>query len=71
MSKAAGSRHENAEVRFEIHRDARGRFHWRLKAANNQTIATGGQGYATKAACRGGIEAVQRVAASAPIEDRS
>ncbi|MEW5915485.1 MAG: YegP family protein [Gemmatimonadota bacterium] len=52
-----------------MYKDGRGRFRWRLKAANNQTIATAGQGYTTKAGCRNAIEVVQRVAASAPIAD--
>ena len=32
-------------------------------------IATGGEGYSSKAAAHGGIESVKRLAASAPIEE--
>jgi uncharacterized protein YegP (UPF0339 family) len=70
VAAAETSSRENADVRFEIYKDSRGRFRWRLVAANNQTIATG-QSYVTKAGCRNGIEAVQRVAASSLIEDRT
>jgi uncharacterized protein len=40
-----------------------------LKASNGQVIATGGEGYSSKAAAEGGIESVKRVAGSAPIEE--
>nr|WP_080551689.1 DUF1508 domain-containing protein [Actinobacillus pleuropneumoniae] len=46
---------------FEIYKDAKGEFRWRLKSGNHQTIATGGEGYATKQNCQKGIEAVKKL----------
>jgi len=56
-------------LRFEVIRDTRSGFRWRLKGANGRIIANSGEGYKTKAACLGGIDLVQRGAASATIED--
>jgi uncharacterized protein YegP (UPF0339 family) len=58
-------------LRFQITRDTRSGFRWRLKGANNRTIADSGEGYRTKAACRAGIDLVRRGAADASIEDLS
>ncbi|VEI45686.1 Uncharacterized conserved protein [Actinobacillus equuli] len=46
---------------FEIYKDAKGEFRWRLKSGNHQTVATGGEGYATKQSCQKGIEAVKKL----------
>jgi uncharacterized protein YegP (UPF0339 family) len=42
-------------AKFEIYKDTKGEFRWRLKSANGQTIATGGEGYASKSGCENGI----------------
>ena len=39
-------------AKFELYKDAKGEFRWRLKASNGQTIATGGEGYSSKASAR-------------------
>jgi hypothetical protein len=57
--------------KFEVYKDARGEFRWRLKAANGQTIATGGEGYTSKAGCLNGIESVKTNAPDAEIEDQT
>ena len=54
-------------ARFELYADAKGEYRWRLKASNGQTIATGGEGYATKANAKAGIKSVQRNAPEAEI----
>jgi uncharacterized protein YegP (UPF0339 family) len=56
-------------AKFEIYKDTKGEFRWRLKSANGQTIATGGEGYASKSGCENGIAAVKRDAPEAAIED--
>jgi uncharacterized protein YegP (UPF0339 family) len=56
-------------AKFELYQSSNGEYWWRLKATNGQVIATGGEGYSSKAAAQGGIESVKRVAASAPIEE--
>lgn len=56
--------------KFEVYKDARGEFRFRLKAANGQIIASG-EGYTTKAACMNGIESVRTNAANAVLDDKS
>jgi len=57
-------------TKFEIYKDKKGEFRWRLKAANNQVIATG-EGYASKAGCKNGIESVKKNAPKAVVEDQT
>ena len=49
----------------------RGGFRWRLRAGNNQIVATSGEAYKTKAACLRGIEIVRTGAASAEFVDQT
>lgn len=52
--------------KFEVYEDKSGKFRFRLKASNGQTIATG-QAYKTKKSCMNGIESVKTNAANAEI----
>lgn len=54
--------------RFEVKEAANGKFYFNLLAANKQVIGKS-QMYASKQTCQSGIEAVQRVAAEAGVED--
>jgi uncharacterized protein YegP (UPF0339 family) len=56
-------------AKFEIYQDSKDQHRWRLKANNGQIIATGGEGYTTKQACKNGIAAVKRDASGASIEE--
>ena len=38
-----------AKVRVQYYKDKKGEHRWRAKARNNRIIATGGEGYKTKA----------------------
>ena len=58
-----------AGLRFEIYRDARSKFRWRLKAGNNKVIGTSGEGYQAKADCRRAIDLIIREASSATVEE--
>jgi uncharacterized protein YegP (UPF0339 family) len=58
-------------AKFELYQDAKDEYRWRLKSANGQVIATGGEGYASKAVAKNGIEAVKKDAPGAPVEDES
>lgn len=58
-------------AKFELYKDAKGEFRWRLIASNGQMIANGGEGYSSKESAKNGIESVKKNAASAPIEDKS
>jgi uncharacterized protein YegP (UPF0339 family) len=57
-------------AKFEIYKDKKGEFRWRLRADNNQVIATG-EGYASKAGCKNGIESVKKNAPKAEVLDQS
>ncbi len=52
--------------KFEVYKDARGEFRFRLKASNGQVIATG-EGYKSKASCMNGIESIKKNAADAKV----
>lgn len=54
-------------AKFEVYKDTKAEYRWRLKSGNGQVIATGGEGYTTKAGCENGIAAVQRDAPDAEI----
>jgi len=45
--------------KFDLYRDAAGEYRWRLKAADGHTIATGGEGYTSRAHCENGIHSVK------------
>ena len=53
--------------KFELYKDASGKFRFRLKASNGQIIATGGEGYSSKATARAGIASVKKNAPEAEI----
>jgi uncharacterized protein len=55
--------------KFELYKDAKNEFRWRLLATNGQTIATGGEGYKSKESARAGIESVKKNAPTAAIEE--
>jgi uncharacterized protein YegP (UPF0339 family) len=55
-------------AKFEIYKDKKGGFRFRLKAANNQVIATG-EAYTRKASCMNGIESIKKNSPKAEIVD--
>lgn len=56
--------------RFELYKDAKGEFRWRLVATNGQTIATGGEGYKSKESAKAGIESVKKNSPTALVEEK-
>ena len=56
--------------KFEIYKDKKGEFRWRLRADNNQVIATD-EGYTSKAGCKNGIESVKKNAPKVKIDDQT
>jgi uncharacterized protein YegP (UPF0339 family) len=54
---------ERSGLKFEIYRDAKAQFRWRLKAANGAVLATGGESYKAKADCERGVKIVQQAGA--------
>jgi uncharacterized protein len=62
---------QGSDLRFEIYKDSRGGFRWRLKASNGRVIGTSGEGYKAKADCRNAIALIQRSASTASVKDLS
>lgn len=56
--------------KFQIYKDRKGEFRWKLLADNNQVIATG-EGYSSKAGCKSGIDSVRKNAPKAEVEDQT
>lgn len=46
-------------AKFEVYKDKRGEFRFRLKAGNGQTILAS-EGYSAKSGCNNGIESVKK-----------
>jgi len=59
---------QGSGLKFQIYKVSGG-FRWRLRAGNNQVLATSGEAYKAKADCRHGIELVMRGAATATVVD--
>jgi uncharacterized protein YegP (UPF0339 family) len=57
-----------AEPKFEVYKDHAEKFRWRLKASNDEEIASG-QSYESKEGCMGGVESVKKNASKAKIVD--
>jgi uncharacterized protein YegP (UPF0339 family) len=56
--------------KFELFKDARGEYRFRLKAGNGEIIATG-EGYKSKASALNGIESVKKNAPDARVVDQT
>ena len=56
------------EPKFEVYKDAAGKFRFRLRAANNEIIAVS-EAYGSKDGCMNGVESVKANAPKAMIQD--
>lgn len=54
--------------KYEIYKDAAGKYRWRLKAPNSEIIASG-EAYESKDGCKNGIQSVKINAPKAEIVD--
>jgi len=57
-------------AKFELYKDKKGEFRWRLVASNGQAIASSGEGYTTMASAKAGIASVKKNAPTAAIEEK-
>ena len=57
-------------AKFEVYKDKKEEFRFRLKSANGETIATG-EGYPTIAGCKKGIASIKKNAPEAQIVDNT
>jgi uncharacterized protein YegP (UPF0339 family) len=64
---------EKAEktLTFEVYKDAKGEFRWRLKATNSEPIANSGEGYKAKSDCLHAIDLIKEGASKAKTDDKS
>ncbi|HPJ37014.1 MAG TPA: YegP family protein [Spirochaetota bacterium] len=53
-------------AKFEVYKDGKGEYRFRLKASNGEIIAVG-EGYKTKQGCLNGIESIKKNAPEAEI----
>jgi len=61
----------NAVTKFQLYKDRKGEYRWRLRARNGEIIADSNEGYSSKASCKHGIDLVREQAASAAVEDQT
>jgi uncharacterized protein YegP (UPF0339 family) len=55
---------------FELYKSAtNNQWYWRLKSANHQTVATGGEGYVNKADAVNGINLVKSTTTGTPVRE--
>ena len=54
--------------KFEVYADSGGKYRWRLKASNGQTVASSGESFASKSNAREAAENVKKNASSAAVE---
>lgn len=58
-------------AQFEVYKDQKGEFRWRMRATNGEQIADSNEGYKDKDDCLRGIELLRRDAPGATIEDKT
>jgi uncharacterized protein YegP (UPF0339 family) len=56
---------------FEVYKDKKKEFRWRLKASNGKIIATSSESYVAKADCEHGIDLLKKESAKAKVEDKT
>ncbi len=66
--------HDHKEIRvpakFVVKKGSTGKYRFSLLSARGQVVATS-EAYASKAGAMGGIKAMQKLAADAPVEDQT
>jgi uncharacterized protein len=48
-------------IQYEVYKDVKGEFRWRLVTSNGQTIATGGESYKSMEQVKASIKSARRV----------
>jgi hypothetical protein len=56
--------------KFELYKDGRGEYRFRLKAGNGEIIAVS-EGYSSKSGAENGIESVRNNAPTAKVDDQT
>jgi uncharacterized protein YegP (UPF0339 family) len=58
-------------AKFQIYKDNKGEYRWRLRADNGEVIADSNEGYKRKPDCQHAIDLVKRQAPQAEVEDQT
>jgi uncharacterized protein YegP (UPF0339 family) len=58
-------------AQFQIYKDAKNEYRWRLKADNYKIVADSAEGYTTKQNCEAGMEIVKKQAPAATVDDQT
>ena len=58
-------------AKFQMFKDKKGEYRWRLRADNNEIIADSGEGYVNKTDCEHGIDLVKQLSPNARVEDQT
>ncbi len=66
----AGAKPRVGTHEFEVYKDNAGEYRWRFQAANNQVVATSGEGYDSKQGCLNGIQ-LTKTNSRAPVVDHT
>jgi len=66
--KEGWKKNRGSKGKFEIYKDKKGEYRFRLKAANGEVIAIG-ESYKSKSGCENGIDSVKRNVLEAKIVD--
>jgi uncharacterized protein YegP (UPF0339 family) len=61
----------NAVTKFQLYKDRKGEYRWRLRARNGEIIADSNESYSSKASFKHGIDLVREQAANAEVEDQT
>jgi len=62
---------EDTNMKFELYKDAKGEFRWRIRAGNNRIIGASGEGYTNKTDCLDAIDRIKEAATDATVQDES
>jgi uncharacterized protein YegP (UPF0339 family) len=55
---------------FEVYRDTRGQYRWRLMDGNHRIVADSSEGYVTRDNAKRAVANVKSLAPSAPVIDK-
>jgi uncharacterized protein YegP (UPF0339 family) len=58
-----------ASARFEVFRDVKQEYRWRLVAANGRAVAVSGEGYTRRDDCLRALKTVRELVPTAPVVD--
>lgn len=56
-------------TKFQVYTDGKGEYRWRLLASNGESVATGGEGYASKTSAMNATKKLREWAATDTVED--